>query len=263
LQLKPGPGCHPLVEEKKDDKTDQKTGGKGIERQEDFPTLKSDQIENAVRSYLKDYRNFLACCAAAPDIDEAAQLEERASDLLRQASSQLSAASIYMSRNQALIVPVAQARDDLRALQKKHGRIRDSKETIDRLSYEEAGQERRKIQDMEESLGHEFSPKRRPSRAPTGADIGGSGPTGPSVGASAPTGTGIGKSGSTGTAIGTPPPTLGELVDTPPGPDRNRDNSLTTTQPVSRGAVGPDIGNSSFNENARTGPALGDSTQNR
>jgi hypothetical protein len=262
LQVKPGPGCHLLVEEKKDDETDEKAAT-NTDRQREVPTIGSDQIESAVSSYLKEYRNFLACCAAAPDMDEAAQLEERASDLLRQVTHQVSAASIYMSRNQALIVPVAQARDELRALQKKYGRITDSKAKLDGLSYEEAGQERRKIQDMEDSLGREFSPKRRPSRAPTGADIGGSGPTGPSVGGPAPTGTGIGKSGPTGTAIGTPPPTLGELVDTPPGADRNRESSLTTTQPVSGGTVGPDIGNSSFNENARTGPALGDSTQNR
>jgi hypothetical protein len=263
LQVKPGPGCHPLVEEKKAEKPHDERDGKTAKTIQEFPRIKTDQIESAVTGYLKEYRDFLACCAAAPDIEAAAELEERASDLIRQTASQLSAASIYLSRNQALIIPLAQARDELRALQRRFARIKDSKEKLELLDYEQAGRERRKIQDMEESVSREFPPKRRPSRAPTGADIGGAGPTGPSVGAPAPTGTNIGKTAPTGTAIGTPPPTLGELVDTVPGTERNRDNTLTTTQPVSSGAVGPEIGNSSFNESARTGPALGDSSQNR
>jgi hypothetical protein len=262
LQVRPGPGCHPLVEEKKDEQSTDKQDGKSGRKIQEFPTLKTDQIESAVSEYLKEYRSFMACCAAAPDLETAAALEDRASDLIRQTATQLGA-SIYMSRNQGLIVPVAQARDELRALQRKFGRINASKEKLELLDYEDAGKERRRIQEMEESAGREFSPKRDPSRAPTGADIGGSSPTGPAVGAPAPTGTNIGKTAPTGTAIGSPPPPLGELVDTVPGTERNRDNTLTTTQPVRGGTVGPDIGNSSFNENARTGPALGDSSQNR
>ena len=259
LQAKPAPGCQPLVEEMSDDARE----GNKPKVPREFPGLGTDQIEHAVTTYLQEYRNFLASWAASPNLDEAAQLEARASDLIRQAAGHLSAASIYMSRNQALIVPVAQARDELRALQHKFDQITDSKGRLNDLSYEQAGRERRNIEEREQSLGREFSPKRRPSRAPTGTDIGRTAPTGPTVGGSGPSSSGIGKSGPTGTAIGTPPPTLGELVDTPPGADRNREQSLTTTQPVSTGTVGPDIGNSSFNENARTGPALGDSSQNR
>jgi hypothetical protein len=273
LQIKPGPGCQPLVEEKKDDQKEEKKRAKKTEKSPQMPSIQPDQIEAAVDAYLKDYRNFLACCAAAPDPDRIDELEERASTLIKQTATHLSVASIYMSRNQALIVPIAQARDELRSLQQRYGRIKESKEKLEVLDYEQAGRERRRVREMEESLPREFAPRRGPSRAATGAEIGRSGVTGPSVGATAPTGPSIGIPGATqpgvglgprtGTSVGSQPPTLGELVDTPPTIDRDRDNTLTTTNPVRSGTVGPDIGSSSFNDNARTGPALGDSSFNR
>jgi hypothetical protein len=268
LQVKPGAGCQPLVQEKKDEPQHAKDAKdtKHKPKARELPAINPEHLEAEIVNYLKEYNEFLSCCATSPSpdqMDRIEDLEERASALIKQTANNLSLASIYMSRNQALIVPVARARDKLQALRSKSERITDSKETLEDLDYEQAGRERRRIQDMEESVSREFVPKREPSRAATGADIGRSGPTGPSVGSSAPTGPGIGSKAPTGTAIGTQPPTLGELVDTPPGMERNRDNSLTTTKPVTGGRVGADAGDSSFNNNARTGPALGDSSFNR
>jgi hypothetical protein len=228
-----------------------------------LPSVAPERLEAAIAAYMKDYNEFLSCCAGDPTPEQIEDLEDRASELIKQTTNALSLASIYMSRNQALIVPVARARDKLRALKAKHQGMTDAKESMQNLDYEQAGRQRRRVQDMEESIGREFAPTRQPSRAATGADIGQSGPTGPSVGSSAPTGPSIGTKAPTGTAIGNQPPTLGELVDVPPGMDRNRENSLTTTKPVTSGRVGADVGDSSFNEGARTGPALGDSSFNR
>lgn len=252
LQVKPDPGCDPLVEEEK--KPDEK---KPIKKREVTP-VKPENVEVTVSMFLKDYRNFLACCAQDPDFDQLEELEARASALIKETMKNMSVASIYMSRNQALIVPVARARDDLRELKRRIGQLSDAKDRLEELNYERAGRERRKIQDAEDSLGREFVPRRGPSRAATGAEIGGTGPTGPEVGAAAPTGTTIGQSAPTGTGIGIQPPTLGELVDTPPGIERNRDNTLTLTNPVTTGTVGPSIG-----VTPPTGPEIGNSSSNR
>jgi hypothetical protein len=260
LQIKPELGCQPLVEEEK--KPDDKKPAK----RRDIPQVKPEQAESAVSSYLKDYRDFLACCANDPDLEQLEELEERASALIKQTVNKMSPV-LVLTKGQSLIVPVARARDDLRDLKRRTGRLQKAKDKTEEMDYEQAGRERRKIQDMEDSISRDFVPRRGPSRAATGADIGGS----------APTGTNIGKTAPTGTEIGNQPPTLGELIDKPTGIDRNRDNSLTTTKPVTSGRVGldagdstfntgkvgVDAGDSSFNNNARTGPALGDSSSNR
>jgi hypothetical protein len=266
LQVKPLSGCQPLVQEKKDDPKDAKDAGIKPAKPRELPSVKPEQLETEITKYLEDYNDFLSCCAtnlSAEQLEQIESLEDRASGLIKQTANAISVASLYLSRTQALIVPVARARDQLRALKSKHEHVTKSKTTLEDLDHEQAGRERRRIQDMEESIGRDFTATREPSRAATGADIGRSGATGPSVGASAPTGPGIGSKAATGTAIGIQPPTLGELVDTPPDMERNRDNSLTTTKPVTGGRVGQDAGDSSFNNNARTGPALGESSFNR
>jgi hypothetical protein len=188
------------------------------------------------------------------DLDE---LRGQASHILEQVLKKTSVASIAMARTQALISQLAEARQRLALLKNRVEALDKSKDRLDELGYEQAGRERRRIQEEERSISKEFAPKTNRPNAPTGTDIGGAAPTGTDIGRSAPTGTDVGKTAPTGSEIGNTPPTLGELSGTESGPERNRENSLTTTQPVTPGKVGSDIGNSS-----PTGPDIGNSSLN-
>jgi hypothetical protein len=287
LQVKSDPGCQSLVEAEK--KPDDKKPSKPREP----ISIKPEQVETSVSKFLKEYRDFLTCCANDPTFEQLDELEERASALIKETVKNMSVASIYMSRNQSLIVPVARARDELRDLKRKTNQLLDAKDRVEESGFEQAGRERRKAQDLEDSIKRDFVPKRGPSRAATGADIGQSGPTGtsigtpgntaagsslnprvgPEAGAGPPSRVGTEAAGTrytprVGTDIGSQPPTINELIDQPTGIDRGRDNSLTTTKPVTSGKVGPDIestmgGGSSTNSGARTGAEIGDSSFNR
>jgi hypothetical protein len=252
IQVKPGPGCTPLVQEKKE-------SAKGEPKAEREP-IKTEQLESEVTAFLHRYRQFLACCASDPastSVEDLDELRDQASHILEQVLKTTSVASVAMARTQALISQLAEARERLGLLKNRVEALGKAKDKLDELDYEQAGRERRRIQEEERSISKEFAPKKTRPNAPTGTDIGGTAPTGTGIGQSAPTGTDVGKTAPTGSEIGNTPPTLGELSGTEPGPERNRENSLTTTQPVTPGRVGSDIGNSS-----PTGPDIGNSSLN-
>ncbi len=252
IQVKPGPGCTPLVQEKKAGAQDE---SKAVRE-----PIKTENLEREVTAFLQRYRQFLACCANDPgmtSLDDIEELRGQASHLLNQVLKTTSVASIAMSRTQALISQLAEARERLDLLKNRLEALSKSKERLNELGPEQAGRERRRIQEEERSISKDFSPKTNRPNAPTGTEIGGAAPTGTAIGQSAPTGTDVGKTAPTGSEIGTTPPTLGELAGTEAGPERNRENSLTTTQPVTPGKVGADIGSSS-----PTGPDIGNSSFN-
>ncbi len=252
IQVKPGPGCTPLVEKKQDDQDEVKAGKEPI---------RIENLESEVTAFLQRYRQFLACCTSdsgATSLDDLDELRNQATHLLHQVLKTTSVASIAMSRTQALISQVAEARERLTLLKSRVEALGKSKDRLDVLDYEQAGRARRRIREEERAISKDFAPPARRSTAPTGTEIGGTAPTGSAIGKSAPTGTDIGKTAPTGSEIGNTPPTLGELVGTEAGPERNRENSLTTTEPVATGTVGSDIGSPS-----RTGPDIGDSNLNQ
>lgn len=251
IQVKPGPGCTPLVEKKQESQGEPKT---------ERDPIKIEKLEGEVTEFLQRYRQFLACCASNPgtiSLEDLDELRAQSSHILEQVLKTTSVASIAMSRTQALISQLAEARERLDLLRKRVEALDKSKERLGVLDYEQSGRERRKIEEEERSISKEFSPKTKQPNAPTGTDIGGAAPTGTGIGQSAPTGTDVGKTAPTGSEIGNTPPTLGELSGTESGPERNRENSLTTTQPVTSGRVGSDIGTPS-----PTGPDIGNSSLN-
>ena len=252
IQVKPGPGCTPLVQEKKEGTKDDPEAAR--------EPIKTEKLESEVTAFLQRYRQFLACCTSDPSTTSLEDLDElrgQASHILEQVLARTSVASIAMARTQAMISQLAEARERLTLLKNRVEALDKSKDRLDELGYEQAGRERRRIQEEERSISKEFSPKVIRPNAPTGTDIGGAAPTGTGIGQSAPTGADVGKTAPTGSEIGNTPPTLGELSGTESGPERNRENSLTTTQPVTPGRVGSDIGNSS-----PTGPEIGNSSLN-
>jgi len=250
LQLKPGPDCEPLLEIKKE-------GADGDGTSKANSPVKVTNLENAVSSFLKEYREFLNCCANDPSsLNDLSQLEDQASALIGQAVTSLPPAAFFTARNQGLVVPVVQARNKLRMLKIRLEQLNASREGINSADYEESAKQRRDVEDTERSITKEFRPSKEPSRALTGPDIGRNGATGTDIGQSAPTGSQIGTSSRTGSHIGSTPPTLGELADAPLA--ERTGTPLNTTQPVIRGTVGPEIGTTPL-----TGSSIGDSTLNK
>ncbi|HZS12391.1 MAG TPA: hypothetical protein VFA38_09075 [Nitrospirales bacterium] len=268
MHFRQDPGCEPLVEEKP------KTGSTA-QRDVDRGTVtppKMENLEAATTAFLQRYEAFLQCCAKRGDADDLATLEAEANAILAQSNN---APPLFMaqSRVKAIVVSVAKARDQLRALQAQHDKIDKAKSTLNRLPPDQAEREMRRIREEEAALDRLATPPPGgPSIPPTGPNIGestfnGISATGNEIGASSTNNT-----ARTGTGIGFSPPTPDQLVGTPPGAARNRENALIPTKPFSTGptgtdigstgAVGPDAGNSSFNDNAKTGPALGNSSFN-
>jgi hypothetical protein len=230
LQIRPAAGCESLIETKKD--SDRKTSSKTAGTPAD--------LEQGVAAFLRQYREFLSCCAT--DVsrrDEVRDLEDQADSLLRAAVAALTPTALLASRNQALVVPVAHARHKLKALRRQLEEIGPAQEALETLDYETAARERRRLEEAQEALRKNVAVPDEPRRASTGAEIGTSGSTGPAIGSSASTGPSIGRSAPTGSGIGTTPPTLsedrssGEIA----GPE------IGTTPPT-----GPAIGHSSLNE---------------
>lgn len=251
VQLASGQGCQRLIENERPT-----ASGKSNAR----TSIKLDNIENAVGSFLLRYREFLACCAANLESDDQIkELETEASDLLRQTVSQIPPAFFFALRNQALIVPVAKARDQLRTLIKRLDKIRPLEENLSTLDYEAAGRESREIRELKESIRKDFQPQKELPRAPTGVEIGVTGPTGSVIGTTQPTGTNIGQPAQPANDIGFRPSTPREQINTPL--EQQPGSSLAPTVPYSSGTFGPDIGSSSLP--STTGPGFGDSTLNR
>ena len=250
LQLNSGPGCEPLIEAKQNSGRDDGTNDAKA------PT-NIGNLENAVSAFLRDYRALLDCCANdVSSTDDISKLEERASSLIADAVDHLSPAAFLAARNQALVVPVVEARSKLRLLTARLKQMNAAQDQVGGLDYEQSAKERRRQEESDDAITREFQSTREPARAPTGTGIGRPGSTGEAIGRSGSSGPQIGASPATGSRIGTTPPTLGEIADTSPG--QRPDTSLGTTEPVTRGVVGAEIGTT-----PRTGSSIGSSTLNR
>ncbi len=259
IQAQPGPGCEPLVvEEDEIDKVRRLAG----------PPLTLDNIEGAVETYLRKYQRFLACCTTDLDAtEEIEDLEREASDILRQLS--LLPPVVFLGRSQGMIAPVAQARNRLRALKRRHDDLGERLNKVPTLDYESAGRERRAIQEQDEDIANEFRSSTSPNTAPTGSSIGDS-----SLNNAARTGTRTGssalnRSGSSGTQIGSSRLNDQATTGTSTGDSTLNDSAtvhtdLGASSPINKDApTGGDVGNSDFNATSSSGPAIGDSSLNQ
>ncbi len=234
---KPGPGCSPLVE-KKDPALEQaeRPGEPGKEPR----NFKIDNLQHDVSEFLKQYRQFLACCRT--DRGELRQIEamgDELSDLLASIQTQISNHSLA-SRGvilRELIPPIAKARADLRTLRTRLEQIEQSTHQRNSASLEEAGRESQTIHAIEESIHRDITAPSLPTGPRTGAAIGAAPATGPIIGKSPTSGAAIGRDGTTGQDIGASPKSGGDIGRS--------------------GATGFAIG-----ETGRAGPLIGESELN-
>lgn len=249
FQLKAAPDCEPLVESTKSTSREDADDSARI-----TPTIAN--LETAVSAFLGEYQGLLRCCANdVSSIEDVTRLEAQASALIANAVGKLSPAAFLVARNQALVIPIAEARTKLRLLHDRLKQLNTFREQVGGLDYEQSSKERRLLQESEDSISRDFTPTRHPSRALSGTDIGKTGTSGVNIGHSATSGPEIGAASSTGSNIGATPPTLEEMSETTPF---NRPaTSLGTTEPVIRGKVGREIGST-----PRTGESIGNSTLN-
>jgi hypothetical protein len=168
-------------------------------------------------------------------------LDDRAKDILKAAqigmfSEKMKLKGFTLSE---IIPPIARAHDNLRGIRLRLEGIEAARERMDRLDYEAAGRERRRIQDMESSIRKDFDLKEPAASPKTGVEIGKTPPNGPQIGHVPPTGNQIGVQGRTGPELGYTPSTVGkEIGNTPP----------TGFEIGRTGLAGPAIGESELNK---------------
>lgn len=229
------PGCVPLVEKEKRDQRAKRDKAAAL------PPIKLENIQTEASAFLNDFRQYLACCGTDPDtLEDLEELDERASAILKAAETGLFTEKMKLKgfTLSEVIPPVARARDQLRELEKRLVGIAAAKDRLDELDYEAAGRERRKIQELEDSIARDFGIKPSPPSPKTGMEIGQTPPTGPNIGNVPPTGAEFGVQGRTGRDLGFTPSTTGkDIGQTPP-----------TGYEIGRtGAAGPAIGESDLN----------------
>lgn len=240
----PEPGCAPLVEKEKKDRPAKD------DKPRTRPPLKIENLQAEASAFLQQYRQYVSCCATNPDsLDDLEDLDDRASDILNTAQAGLFSEKMKLRgfTLSELIPPVARARDQLREIKTRLQRLEDAKDRLDQLGYESAGKERRRIQELEESITRDFGLKAPAASPKTGAEIGRTPPSGPEIGHVPPTGPELGAAGRTGRELGYTPPTVGKDIGrTPP----------TGFEIGGTGLTGPAIGESDLNRR----PSLSDST---
>ena len=212
--------------------------------------IKAENLQTEISNFLRDYRQFVDCCSTDIDsLKDLKELEERANHLLLTAQTVLFSEQMKLRgfTLREIIPPVAQARDNLKALRSRLEAIEKAQEKVDELGYEAAARERRRIRDQEEAIKREFRPTLPPESARTGTEIEDTtlpnrpgtlsqDTTVPNV-----TGTDFGNTtsrSSTGTDVGTTPPTGTDIGQTPP----------TGFEIGTTGRAGPAIGDSSLNK---------------
>lgn len=237
----PGPGCTPLAE-----KPDKPAAGARAPHQE----IKAENLQTEISNFFREYRQFLDCCSTdIASLKDLKELEERANHLLLTAQTVLFSEQMKLRgfTLKEIIPPLAQARDNLKALGARLEAIEKAQEKVEDLGYEAAGRERRRIREEEEAIKKEFRPTLPPESARTGTEIGDTtlpnrpgtlsqDTTVPNV-----TGTDFGNTtsrSSTGTDVGTTPPTGTDIGQTPP----------TGFEIGTTGRVGPAVGDSTLNE---------------
>jgi hypothetical protein len=231
-----GPGCVPLVEKKEagaDDRTKEKPP-------HDF---KMEHLQRDVSKFLDEYRRFLDCCKTdLGELKEVEKLGDEVGELLTFTQANLSNYSLasrgIMLRD--MIPPVAKSRADLKTLRARLEQINELSNRLDSLSFEEQGQEARRIREIEESIEKDIQAPKQPRSAKTGVDIGGLPAAGPSIGRSPKTGSDIGQGGLTGQEIGASPRSSREIGG----------SGLSGFEIGATGRAGPSIGESTLNSDS-------------
>ena len=270
IQLQPSAGCKPLVDQKAEQKAE---ADKKPARPRPDIGVTPDNIEASVASFLKRYREFLSCCSADPamikDIDD---LDYEAGEILKQADKLVGQRFSLVASHGALVLPVVEARDKLRALNAKHKQLDQAYEKAESLDYEPAARERRKIQEEEAAMQREFQPVQQPSRAPTGKDVGDSrfnatSQTGPALGGTST----LNRDAAVGPAAGQGTLDKAARTGTESVGQSGLNEASQTGQALegtssfnSSSQIGPGLkGSSSLNEQSSTGPSVGQSDLNR
>ena len=174
-------------------------------------------FERNTRTFLRRYREVLACCATDPEsMDRIDDLEAQATHHLKEAESKMyDLLRIRALQAYGVIAPVADARERLRELKSRLTEIHLTLDRLPMLDIEAAGRQRRRVEGMQDAIRAEYLPSKEPTQAPTGREIGVTPLTGPAVGATAPTGPEIGMTSLTGLDIGQTPPVGSEIGVTP------------------------------------------------
>jgi len=225
----PEPGCAPLVDKK--DASSAKSGTP-------FPKIKVEHIQPEAAAFLKDYRQYVNCCANDTDsLDELGELENRATAILDSAQTGLFSEKMKLRGFvfSEVIPPVARARDQLREIRKRLELLAAAEQKLDQPDLESAARARRRVQDLEESIGRDFEQKSQPASPKTGKQIGRTPPTGEEIGKVPPTGAEFGTQGRTGRDLGYTPPTVGRDIG---------QNAPTGFEIGKTGVAGPAIGDS-------------------
>lgn len=235
---KPRPGCVPWVEKK--EPAEQSQQDDSDQPKPSSRELKIENLQSEVSDFLQKYRRFLECCKT--DVNELKQVEalgNEVSGLLEFAQANLSNHSMA-SRGimlREMIGSVAKARADLDTLHAKLEHIESLTERQNAADFEDAGRDRRAIQDTEEAIKKGIRAPGLSSGPKTGADIGAAPAAGPNIGKTPTTGAAIGAQGVVGQDAGA--------------------SSKNSQEIGASGPTGFGIG-----ATGRAGPAIGESTLN-
>ncbi len=249
LSPKNGPGCEPLDEPPARPQDKPKK-----EKKKTWDDITYDNLETAVASFDRKYRDFLSCCASDPgSMNELDALEREATDIIDKAQGLVGQRFSLAASHGALVLPVVQARTKLRELRQRQQQLDRAYEKMQEADYETSGREKRKIREDEAALTKEFAAPTQFDRAPSGKDIGKS-----RLNDSSQTGAGLSgassfnKQSSVGAASGNSDLNQSSRTgSTDVGSSRLNETSKT----------GDDLGaTSTLNNASRVGPALGDTS---
>ncbi len=269
IQLQPGPDCKPLVDPKAEQQAE--ADKKPAKPRPDIGVT-PDNIEASVASFLKRYREFMSCCSTDPAMTKGIDVDYAAGEILKRANKLVGQRFSLVASHGALVLPVVEARDNLRALKAKHQQLDQAFEKAEGLDYDAAGRARRKLQEEEAALQREFQPPPQPNRAPTGKDVGDSrfndiSQTGPALGGTST----FNSSAAVGTAAGNSSLDKAARTGTE-SVGQSGLNDASQTGPALEGMssfnrdsqIGPGLkGGSSLNAQSSTGPSVGQSDLNK
>lgn len=196
ISTKKSSGCQPLYDKEAENSFQQKARAQGFDLPEREP-IKIVELQNAASQFADRYRNFLSCCTL--DEDATATI----TDLIDEANHILKAVQqkgIFNSSGfgigsggdglgggpgqspklgtfarqwtlSEIVGTVARARNDLSALSTKLEKLNEDRQALEKADYEASGRERSRIEEEENAIRREFTPKKPAASAPTGMEI--------------------------------------------------------------------------------------------
>lgn len=244
----PAPDCSPMVV-----KQERPEGQDSATKQRE--AIKLESIQGEVSRFLREYNQFIECCATRTDLDDQlSELEEQAAHLLN-AMQETGFVQRYMYQRGMTVVqlatPVVQASNNLKKIRTQHDQIRAADERRNREDYELTGRDTQAIQNIENAITKDNRGRKVPGGAKTGTEIGVTPAAGSEIGKVPAEGSGIGGGGTTGTDIGKAAKTGAEIGST----------GSVGFEIGGTGRAGPEIGESGFNSgSSRVGSSLQQST---